>query len=333
MENISMAGSSFVFQGLLEMERHRIPYSIIALGLYIVTTSMCCLFIYIIWVEESLHEPMYIFISNLLLNSVFGNTAIFPRFIFDLFSGSSTISLPECLSQILCVHSFAAVEIFTFTAMAYDRYLAVGNPLRYPTLVTNMKALICIYVIWAAVLILTSVTVILTANLQFCGVNINNVFCDNMSLVRLACGNASVNSIYGMVGSLPSLSIALIIVIYCYIRTLLICLKTSRSASLKAVHTLVTHIITFSIFMTTSLFVFLRYRLSGWNLPITDHVLLSITGVVISININPIVYGIRTEALKVKLIHNIQKIEIFKKVSEPNYSLKPMYSGRTLPGL
>ncbi|KAM3934892.1 olfactory receptor 52E8-like [Leptodactylus fuscus] len=320
MENISTAGSSFVFLGLLEMERYRIPYSIIVLGLYIVTTLMCCLFIYVIWVEESLHEPMYIFISNLLLNGVFGSTAIFPQFTFCLLLGSSTISFPECLTQTFCVQTFSAVEIFTFTAMAYDRYLAVGNPLRYSSLMTNVKALNCIGAIWVFSFISVIIPVILTAKLQFCGVNINNVFCDNMSLVRLACGDSSVNYIFGFVETLFIISITLIIIIYCYIRTLIICLKTSRSASLKAVHTLVTHIITFCLFMTASLFVFLRYRLSGGNISVTAHILLSITGVVTSVIVNPIVYGMRTEALQLKVIQNLQKIEIFKKFHEPKNS-------------
>ncbi|KAM3936244.1 olfactory receptor 4B13-like [Leptodactylus fuscus] len=315
MENISMAEGSFVFLGLLEMERYRIPYSIIALGLYIVTTLMCCFIIYVVWVEESLHEPMYIFISNLLLNGVFGSTAIFPQFIFGLISGSSTISIPTCLIQTFCVHSFSAVEIITFTAMAYDRYLAVGNPLRYFSLMTNMMVLKGIYAIWALVFIFVMITVILTANLGFCGVNINNIFCDNMSLVRLACGDSSVNYIFGLFETLVVMLSSLLIIIYCYIRTLFICLKASKSSSLKAVHTLVTHIITFSIFMTTNLFVFLRYRLSGGNVSVTVHILLSITGVVTSVIVNPIVYGIRTESLKIKLIQNLHKIETFKKFS------------------
>ncbi|KAM3934895.1 olfactory receptor 52E8-like [Leptodactylus fuscus] len=308
MENISTSGSTFVFLGLLEMERYRIPYSFLVLGLYIVTTMMCCLIIYVVWVEENLHEPMYILICNLLLNGIFGSTAIFPQLIIVLFLGSSTISFPRCLTQAFCTQSFNGLEVFTFSAMAFDRYLAVGNPLRYFSLMTNLMALRCIYLMWVIMFLFIMSTVVMTANLQFCGVNINNVFCDNMSLVRLACGDSSLNNFFGLVGTLLFILLTLVIIVYCYIRTLLICLKTSRSTSLKAVHTLVTQIITFSICMTTLLFVFLRYRLSGGNISVTAHVLLSIAGVVTSIIVNPLVYGIRTEALKLKVIHNLQKM-------------------------
>ncbi|XP_056415430.1 olfactory receptor 10A2-like [Hyla sarda] len=307
MDNTSRLGSPFVFLGFLEMERYWIPYSIVALGLYLIPTMLCCLIVYVIWVEESLHEPMYVFISNLLLNGVFGNSVIFPQVIVYLLSGSSTISFPGCITQTFCVQTFSAVEIFTFTTMAYDRYLAVGNPLRYSSLVTNTKALKYIIIIWASAFAFVLVPVIMTNNLHFCGVNINNIFCDNMSLVRLACGDTSVTNIFGLVETLLILVVTLLVIFYCYIRTLLICLKTSGSTSHKAVNTLVTHILTFSAFMTASLFVLLRYRLNGGTISITVHVLLSITGVLSSVIVNPIIYGLRTEALKIKMIYILQK--------------------------
>ncbi|XP_073468520.1 olfactory receptor 6E1-like [Aquarana catesbeiana] len=276
---------------------------------------LCCLIVYVIWIEATLHEPMYIFIFNLIINGVFGNTVIFPQFIIGLLTGSSTISFYECLVQVFCVQSFSTVEIFTFTAMAYDRYLAVGYPLRYATLMTNGIALKYLVCIWISVFILVVVPLIMTANLKFCGVNINNIFCENMSLVRLACGNsAMVNNIFGLVETLLVIFGTILIIIYCYMRTLWICLKISKAACQKAMHTLSTHIITFSIFLTAALFVFLRYRLNGGTISIPVHVFLSITGLLTSVIVNPIVYGIRTEALKLKIIRNVHKLKFWQGV-------------------
>ncbi|KAM5180484.1 olfactory receptor 52B6-like [Mantella aurantiaca] len=278
---------------------------------------LCCLIIYVIWIEASLHEPMYIFICNLIFNGVFGNTAVVPQFIIGLLKGSSTISFYECLTQVFCVQCFPTLEILAFTAMAYDRYLAVGYPLRYATLMPNGKALKCVMAIWISVFILVVMPVIMTANLKFCGVNINNIFCDNMSLVRLACGNSSmVNNIFGLVEVLLVLFAAIFVVVFCYVRTLLICLKLSRAVCLKAIHTLSTHIITFSIFLMATLFVFLRYRLNGVTISVSVHVFLSITGLLTSVIVNPIVYGIRTEALKLKIIHNVHKLRPWKGIPE-----------------
>ncbi|KAM5180483.1 olfactory receptor 2A14-like [Mantella aurantiaca] len=278
---------------------------------------LCCLIIYVIWIEASLHEPMYIFICNLIFNGVFGNTVFVPQIIIGLLKESSTISFYECLTQAFCVQCFSAVEILTFTAMAYDRYLAVGHPLRYTTLMPNGKALKCVMAIWITVFILVVVPVIMTANLSFCGVNINNIFCDNMSLVKLACGDSSmVNNIFGLVESLFFIFGAIFVVVFCYMRTLLICLKISRAVCLKAIHTLSTHIITFSSFLMATFFIFLRYRLNGGTISVSVHVFLSITGLLTSVIVNPIVYGIRTEALKLKLIRHVHKQSSWKGVFE-----------------
>ncbi|KAM9319757.1 olfactory receptor 52N5-like [Gastrophryne carolinensis] len=277
--------------------------------------SLCCIIVYVIWKEESLHAPMYILIGNLLVNGAFGNTIIFPRFIIDMLRGSSTILFSECLTQTFFIQSFSTVEIFTFTAMAYDRYLAVGYPLRYPTLMTNNKALKYIAIIWILTFVLVIIPLIMTANLKFCGVNINNIFCENMSLIRLACGtSAMVNNLFGLVEVLFIIFGTFFIIIYCYIRTMLICIKISKASFLKAIHTLLSHIITFSVFMTATMFVFLRYRLTGGTIPVSVHVLISITGLLTSVIVNPLVYGIRTEALKLKIIHNMHQCNFWKNV-------------------
>ncbi|XP_069828914.1 olfactory receptor 52E8-like [Dendropsophus ebraccatus] len=232
--------------------------------------------IYVIWVEESLHEPMYFFICNLLLNGVFGNTVIFPQIFVHLLVGSSTISFSGCITQAYCVESYAAVEILTFTTMAYDRYLAVGNPLRYSSIMTNIKALKYIGGIWALILTLVLMALIMAAKLTFCGVNINNIYCEIKSIVRLACEDTPLNNTFGLVEKLVVLSICVMIIIYCYIATLVICLKTSG--------------------------------LNIGDISVTAHILLSIAGVFTSVTVNPIVYGLRTEALKLRLANNLQKM-------------------------
>ncbi|KAM3936237.1 olfactory receptor 10G3-like [Leptodactylus fuscus] len=233
--------------------------------------------VYIVWSEESLHEPMYIFIGNLVVNVMFGNSAVLPKMVTDLFFGLSTISLPGCLIQSFCYQSFGSLELFTFTAMAYDRYLAVCYPLRYPTLMTNGRALQIVFAIFVFVFLSIGVTVVLAARLSMCGVNINNVYCETMSLLRLACGDTTINDIFGTIWTMTVVIGCILVVIYCYIRTFLVCLKISAEAYQKAIHTLVTHIATFFTFMATSLFVIFRYRLGSGSLSTIAHVAISIT--------------------------------------------------------
>ncbi|OCT55234.1 hypothetical protein XELAEV_18003657mg [Xenopus laevis] len=106
--------------------------------------------------------------------------------------------------------------------------------------------------------------------------------------------------------------VSMLIIAYSYVRILHICLKISKGAGKKAIHTLVTHLLNFSIFLIGALFIFIRYRLENINLPLVFHILLSITGSVFPPLLNPLVYGIRTKALKIKVISHLEKLKVNK---------------------
>ncbi|KAG8549546.1 hypothetical protein GDO81_020920 [Engystomops pustulosus] len=309
MENMSRVTTSFVLLGVVEMERFRYLYSTIAVFVYVITMFICCLIVFVVWTEETLHEPMYIFISNLVFNGMFGSSTFLPKLVIDLLFGFRTITFSGCLVQSFFLHSFAAVEVFTFTVMAHDRYLAVGQPLRYPILMTNSRALKLITVNWVTAFIVVFIPVTMTAYLPLCGENLNNVFCENMSLIKLACGDASVNNIFGAVEAFLIDISCLLVIIYCYIRTFIICLRISKEACQKAIRTLVTHLLAFSTFMIASFFILLRYRINSGSISLAAHVLITIIGLMTPITVNPIIYGIRTEALKIKILQKFRKMK------------------------
>ncbi|XP_069828919.1 olfactory receptor 52K1-like [Dendropsophus ebraccatus] len=312
MENISGTGSNFVLTGLVEMENLKYLFSMLALVLYLTNMMMCSAIIFVICMEAKLHEPMYIFIGNLVFNAIIESSTILPKLVTDLLLGCQTINLSSCLVQSFYIECVAYAEIFTFTIMAYDRYLAIGNPLRYATLMTNKKALTCLAVGWLIILINRIIGVMLAARLTLCGVVINNVYCETMSLTRLACGDTTINNVFGTTGTLLVVIVSLLIVIYCYIRTFIFCLLISKSAYQKAVHTLLTHIAAFSTFMVTTLFVGFRYRLNSGPLPTTTHIIISMIGIASSIILNPLIYGLRTEALRIKLLQKLQRVHFCK---------------------
>ncbi|XP_056415561.1 olfactory receptor 4D5-like [Hyla sarda] len=310
MVNVSMVFiiHDFVLLGLKEMEHLRYFYSVVALVIYLSTMFLSTLIVYVVWAEQSLHEPMYILICGLVGNVMVGSSVTVPKLAIDLLSGYSTISLSVCLTQAFFLQTSACIEILTFTIMAYDRYLAVGFPLRYHSLMTNKKALQSLAIILFVISIGGLVVVLLVIRLTLCGVGINNVLCETISLVRLACGSTAINDAYGTAWTLLIFMGSLIIVIYCYIRTFLVCLKISMAASQKAIQTLVTHIITYSTLMAANLFVVFRYRLNnGSSSPLT-HTVVVLGGLLVSITLNPLIYGIRTEALRMKMIHSLKAI-------------------------
>ncbi|XP_077307035.1 olfactory receptor 51E1-like [Lithobates pipiens] len=305
-KNVSV--SNFVLVGLIEIESFGYVCALLALVLFTVTLFMTSMIVYVTWTEKSLHEPMYILICVLVLNVMLGNASYFPKLAIDLLSGCSTISFVGCLCQSFCIELYGTNEIFTFTLMAYDRYLAVGNPLRYHTLMTNAKTQTISLAIYVYVVVIIIVDTLLTLRLTFCEVNVNNVYCEVMSLQPLACNDITVNVIYGTVLALLNSIGCLLIIMYCYIRTVVICLKLSAESSQKAIHTLMTHILAFSIYIVTLLFLNFRYSLSTGPISTKVDVIIPLIGTSIATSANPLIYGIRTKALREKIVCNLYKI-------------------------
>ncbi|XP_075055900.1 olfactory receptor 4B13-like [Mixophyes fleayi] len=308
MEQTFNVSTRLVLLGLVEMEELKHLYCALSIIIYLFIMLLSIIIIFVVLMEPSLHEPMYILISNLVLNGIFGSSTVFPKLIVDLITSSKTISYGSCITQTLCVAHFAIFEMSSFTIMAYDRYLAVCHPLHYVTLMTVKMVINLIIGSWVTASIAVLINALLTWTLPLCGNKINNVVCDNMSLVNLSCVDASLSKMYTAAWISIYLSVSILVTVFSYLRIFLVCLRVSKESRQKAIHTLVTHLLNFSVFLIGFLFVAIRYRLGSINLPIMVHVLLSVTPLVVPPIINPVIYGIRTHALKIKVNHHTQKI-------------------------
>uniref|UniRef100_A0A674P2B5 G-protein coupled receptors family 1 profile domain-containing protein n=1 Tax=Takifugu rubripes TaxID=31033 RepID=A0A674P2B5_TAKRU len=100
--------------------------------------------ILVIILEEKLHEPMYIFLCNLCINSLYGTAAFYPKFLYDLVTNNRTISYAGCMLQGFVIYSYAATDFSILALMAYDRYLAICRPLEYHSLMTKHKVVLLV---------------------------------------------------------------------------------------------------------------------------------------------------------------------------------------------
>ncbi|OCT56455.1 hypothetical protein XELAEV_18000077mg [Xenopus laevis] len=199
METEFNTSKNFVLLGVEEMERFKYLYFSLLLLTYFFILLFSCTIIFVVVFDESLHEPMYTLIAILLLNGIFGSTCFYPKLITDVLLSSKEISRVGCFTQASSVILFAYCEISTFTIMAHDTYLAVGNPLRYPKLMTNLVVLKLIMGFLIFNIILTLPVPLLSARLLICGSHISNVYCDNPSIFTLSCVDTSLNKLYGNV--------------------------------------------------------------------------------------------------------------------------------------
>ncbi|XP_069828951.1 olfactory receptor 4E2-like [Dendropsophus ebraccatus] len=313
MENTWNVSRNLILLGLVEMEGLKSLYCVLSIVLYSSIVLLSIIIVAIVVADTRLHEPMYILISNLVLNGIFRSSTLFPKLIVDLVTSSTTITYGNCMAQTVFISVFALYEMSTLTIMAYDRYLAVCLPLRYSMLITNEKVVIFILGSMVVVIIIPLIAMILTLKLPLCGNMLNNIICDNMSLIVLSCVDSSISQLYSASVLVSYLSVTLFVVVFSYIQIFHVCLKVSGASRRKGVHTLVTHLLNFSIFLIGLLFVFIRYRLGSIKLPISVHALLSITALIIPPLFNPLIYGIRTHGLKMKVTQYLEKLYCWPK--------------------
>ncbi|XP_076147537.1 olfactory receptor 8A1-like [Alosa pseudoharengus] len=155
------------FRGLVEsMPRRGSVYNpmyfLLVFILYILIITVNLTLILTVIMEKSLHEPMYIFLSNLCLNSLYGTVGFYPKFLLDLQSDTHTITYTLCLIQSYVIYTSVVCEITNITVMSYDRYVAICRPLQYHSILTPHAVLKLLVVAWAYPLLATATALVLT---------------------------------------------------------------------------------------------------------------------------------------------------------------------------
>ncbi|XP_041437266.1 olfactory receptor 6B2-like [Xenopus laevis] len=314
MENACNTSNSFVLLGIVEIEGSRFLHCVLCFLTYSFTLFFSLTILFVIWAEQSLHEPMYILIGSLVLNGIFGSSVFMPKMMVDLLKWSNCVSRVGCFTQAFCIGVFPISEISIFTIMAYDTYIAVCHPLRYPTLMTKETVLYLLASCYIINFVLVLIAILLVARLPLCGTQVRGIFCDNMVLVYLSCVDNSINYIYGTVMFSAYLIVCMLLISYSYLQISLVCLRLTSETCKRSVHTLVTHILNFSVFLIGVLFVFIRYRVGRKNSAVLS-VFLCLTTFVLPPFLYPLIYGVRTKKLNTKVLCCFKKMNkgVFRK--------------------
>ncbi|KAF3693446.1 Olfactory receptor 11A1 Hs6M1-18 Olfactory receptor 11A2 Olfactory receptor OR6-30 [Channa argus] len=273
-------------------------YFIFILFFYILIVCSNLLLIVVICMNRSLHEPMYIFLCSLFVNELFGSTALFPFLLVQILSDIHTISAPFCFLQVFCMYSYGCVEFTNLAIMSYDRYLAICYPLQYNTHMTSTKVTLLIAVIWLPPFVAVFVTICLTASLQLCGNIINQVYCDNYSIIKLACSDTSVNNIYELIAAFLTMCAPLSVILYTYMRILQVCFSGSKQRRQKAVSTCTPHLTSLLNFSFGAFFVILQSRFDITNVPNMLQIFLSLYFFTCQPLLNPVMYGLKMSKIR-----------------------------------
>ncbi|KAG9470519.1 hypothetical protein GDO78_017498 [Eleutherodactylus coqui] len=303
MKNLSVT-TEFHLLGFQGNSNHR--YSLFCLLLMVYCGTICgnLLIITLVSTSNTLHTPMYFFISQLSISDILLTTNILPNLLLLLLNNGGTITFISCISQLYFFCAFEAVQCFLLTVMSYDRYAAICNPLHYASIMTRVCCAKLTTFCWLVGFSITLTDTLTTSMLTFCGPNIiDHFFCDLIPLLEISCSDTFIVKLIVYLISIPVVIIPCVIIVTSYINIIATILKIpSRISRHKTFSTCGSHLTVVSIFYWT-LFCVYVFPMKGKTLNIGKFMSLLYT--VFTPLVNPIIYSLRNKdirkALELKL--------------------------------
>ncbi|XP_070607600.1 olfactory receptor 52P1-like [Erythrolamprus reginae] len=289
----------FVLQGIPGLEAYHQWFSVAVCTSYVVIIAGNSIILLIIVSEPALHRPMYFFLCMLSTIDLAATTSTLPKMLSIFWFQASEIHMDTCLAQMFFVHALCMMESAVLLAMAVDRYVAVCFPLRYNSLFTgSLAAKMGVAAVVRGTLLMCPCP-ILIQRLSFCRTNvIHHTYCEHMAVVKLACGDTRVNSIYGLSVALVVIGGDLLCIGLSYVFIVRTVLRLSSSeARAKAFGTCGSHLCVIALSYSPALFSFFTHRF-GHHVAAHVHILLANFYLLVPPMLNPIVYGVRTKEIR-----------------------------------
>ncbi|OCT68911.1 hypothetical protein XELAEV_18040219mg [Xenopus laevis] len=278
----------------------QIPCFLAFLSLYALTLTGNVLIITIICLDPVLQTPMYFFLCNLSLLDISYSSVTQPKFLSMLLTNDTGISFNQCILQLYVFLSLASTEFLSLTAMAYDRYVAICNPLHYFILMSKKMCALLTIMCWLVGFLDPMAHTVFISRLNFCRSNIiNHFYCDVSVLLNLSCDNTYfiefMSIIVGSVFGLPAFILTLSSYV-CIVSTIMKIPSSQRRW--KTFSTCVSHLTVVIIFYGTLLIVYMS--------PITYYSSakaksLSLLYTVLIPLCNPLIYTLRNKDVTVSL--------------------------------
>ncbi|XP_020011079.2 olfactory receptor 5P6-like [Castor canadensis] len=291
------AVTEFILLGLTNDPVLRVILFMVILCIYLVTISGNLSTIILIRVSSQLQHPMYFFLSHLAFADMVFSSSVTPNMLVNFLVEKNIISYLGCAIQLDSVIFFGTAEGFLLAAMAYDRFVAICNPLLYST---KMSTQVCVQLLVVAYIggFLNASTFTLSfISLFFCGSNrINHFFCDFSPLVELSCSDVSVPEVVPSFTSGSIIVFTVIVIAVSYIYILITILKMhSTDGRHKAFSTCTSHLTAVTLFYGTITFIYVMPK-SSYS---TDqNKVVSVFYTVVIPMLNPVIYSLRNNEIK-----------------------------------
>nr|XP_033818384.1 olfactory receptor 1G1-like [Geotrypetes seraphini] len=292
--------SEFLLLGLTDHAALKGPLFGVFLVMYLMNVLANGTMISLICVNTKLHSPMYFFLCNLSFVDMCFTSVTVPKMLSHLLSDKNTISYSECIIQLYFFVVFIGSECVLLSIMAYDRYVAICNPLHYVIIMNKKLCLSLAAASWIINFLDALLHTLLIVRLSFCDSNkIQHFFCDLTPLMKLSCTDTSINELVIFTeGSVQSI-VPFVIILVSYIRIIITITKIqSTGGRLKAFSTCSSHLTVVLLFYGTLLFMYFRPS-SSYSLE--KDKIASVVYNVVSPMLNPFIYSLRNRDVKAAL--------------------------------
>ncbi|XP_078515208.1 olfactory receptor 56A1-like [Lissotriton helveticus] len=257
-----------------------------------------------IYSAPGLYQPMYFFLCLLAFVDLSITLSISPKALTILWFDLQTTSLAACFSQMYLIYVFQGMQSSIFMFLAYDRYIAICNPLRYTSIITNSLTIKLAPLLLASSAVFSLPFPLLASKLHYCVDNkVEHCFCENLPVAQLACDSKIVSSFYSLGILIIFLGFNTAVMAYSYIMIIRAVLRIGSSrAAFKAFNTSSSHLILIGFFYVTMIAAATSNR-AEQSMPKFARVLLTVLQYLAPPAFHPVVYGIRTQEIQ----HAFQK--------------------------
>ncbi|KAM4749257.1 olfactory receptor 5P52-like [Rhinophrynus dorsalis] len=292
--------TEFRLLGFGNLQNLKVLIFIMFLALYIMTLCANFLIIALLLRSQKFHSPMYFFLCHLSLCDILLCTNVIISLLWTVLSDHVVVSVDVCLTQLYFSGVFSSAECFVLTAMSYDRYLAIINPLRYSSIMGNKLCLHLVMCSWCMALVLCITVVVTLSFLQFCGFNvIDHIYCDFAPLLEASCTDTYYVEIEAMVVSIPIIVCPFLFIIVTYSSIFLTILKiSSTTGRQKAFSTCSSHL---TVVCTYYVILITKYTAPSRGHSLQLNKLISLLYTVVTPLFNPIIYSLRNQEIRTAL--------------------------------
>ncbi|XP_069800257.1 olfactory receptor 2AP1-like [Dendropsophus ebraccatus] len=290
----------FIIKGISDVPKFQVPIFLLVFLIYLTTLGGNMTILILVWKNNHLHTPMYFFLANLSILDMSSSTITLHRTLTNFIMGDKSISVCSCLMQMYFFSSLTSDELLILTAMSYDRYVAICNPLRYHAVMNHRVCAVLAMACWVwGFLQVSPLVVSLSQYTCYRSNEINHFFCDMMPLVKLQCGDVSFSECFIFVNGVLLATFPFLLTFVPYLFIIKSVLKIQSSVGRrKAFYTCSSHITVIVLLYGTLVCQYLRPNSMD---DLDSNKLFSLFNTAAVPMLNPLIYSLKNKDVKLAL--------------------------------